>query len=208
MQSEKISVQNNDNSIEAALSVADDFINELKTGQKYSMRLRLLVEETLGMVRAMVGDFSADFWMESNEKVTKVRLDVVTYMNSEKKSDLLSMSTSGVNVSAKGFMGMISDIIENGLLNYDSVMSMHNSVNQANINYSSMGMGMISDVVDNAYMWSLQNYRDNLNNVSEDVDGKSEAWDQLERSIVAKIADDVIVGVKSDNATLTVIYNF
>ena len=54
--------------------------------------------------------------------------------------------------------------------------------------------------------WSLLSYK-------EDVDGssgedKDEAWDELEKSIIAKLADDVIVGVLNGKADITVKKSF
>ncbi len=209
MQSEKVTLYNRNDSVEKALSVADEYIKGLSVSPKTTLRIRLLVEETLGMVRAMVGDFSSEFWLESDEKETRIRMEVSTYMNAEKKSSLLSLSKSGENVLAKGFMGMISDIIENGMLNFDSVMSLHQSYSPGTVNYAYMGMGNMGDMsgVDFSYMWTLQNYRDSLSDmVDDDVPQAAEAWDQLEQSIVASLATDVIMGVKSDEASMTIVY--
>lgn len=209
MQSEKVTLYNRNDSVEKALSVADEYIKGLSVSPKAALRIRLLVEETLGMVRAMVGDFSSEFWLESDEKETRIRMEVSTYMNAEKKSSLLSLSKSGENVLAKGFMGMISDIIENGMLNFDSVMSLHQSYSPGTVNYAYMGMGMMGDMsgADFSYMWTLQNYRDSLSDmVDDDVPQAAEAWDQLEQSIVASLATDVIMGVKSDEASMTIVY--
>jgi hypothetical protein len=37
---------------------------------------------------------------------------------------------------------------------------------------------------------------------------KTEAWDELEKSVLASVADDVIVGVKGKRASITVIKKF
>ena len=37
---------------------------------------------------------------------------------------------------------------------------------------------------------------------------KSEAWDELEKSVIASVADDVIVGVKGRKADLIIVKNF
>ena len=53
--------------------------------------------------------------------------------------------------------------------------------------------------------WSLSRYK---TSVTEDRDTKKEAeeaWDELEKSIIANIADDVIVGIKDNYVTLTVV---
>ena len=46
--------------------------------------------------------------------------------------------------------------------------------------------------------WSLQLYKKNLEQ------GKSEEWDELEKSIVAKLADDVKVWLNPDSTVIVV----
>ena len=52
-------------------------------------------------------------------------------------------------------------------------------------------------------IWTLQSYRSDLNEAHSD-DGAEEALDELEKSIVAKLADDVLVGVKGDRIDLVI----
>jgi hypothetical protein len=37
---------------------------------------------------------------------------------------------------------------------------------------------------------------------------KSEDWDELEKSVIASVADDVIVGVKGCRASITIVKKF
>ena len=53
-----------------------------------------------------------------------------------------------------------------------------------------------------AYNWSLNNYRNVVH--EENV----EDWDELEKSIIASLADDVIVGVKGKKASIVVVKKF
>ena len=46
--------------------------------------------------------------------------------------------------------------------------------------------------------WSLKNYRANVK------DEDSEEWDELEKSIINNLADDVIVGVKGKQAKIII----
>ena len=55
-------------------------------------------------------------------------------------------------------------------------------------------------------MWSMEDYRASLEQGKDDNDGMMAAWDELEKSIVASIADDVIVGVNKNKVQLTMIY--
>ena len=51
----------------------------------------------------------------------------------------------------------------------------------------------------------MQKYKNDVANVRED---NPDDWDELEKSIIANIADDVEVGVKRDGVELAVHKNF
>jgi hypothetical protein len=53
------------------------------------------------------------------------------------------------------------------------------------------------------YLWSLEQYRNDAKSKKE-----SEAWDELEKSVIASVADDVIVGVKGKRADIIVTKKF
>ena len=54
-------------------------------------------------------------------------------------------------------------------------------------------------------IWSLNNYREGLEQADDSDAPVKEAWDELEKSIVASIAKDVVVGVKKDRVEMTII---
>jgi hypothetical protein len=59
------------------------------------------------------------------------------------------------------------------------------------------------DAMDYSYYWSLERYRTNTKR-----EEKTEAWDELEKSVIASVADDVIIGVKGRHADITIIKKF
>ena len=108
-------------SLVEALDIADGFINHQNIDRKKAIRLRLLVEETIGLVRMMTGDFKAQFWLENEDGEYRIRLNATTNMDIDKKDRLLSLSTSGKNSAVKGFMSKIADIIDTGFLRYNDI---------------------------------------------------------------------------------------
>ncbi|MBR3638223.1 MAG: hypothetical protein IKN45_09960 [Lachnospiraceae bacterium] len=214
MRSAEIILDNNaEESMMKALAETDNFIEQNGLTGKNAIHLRLLAEETVSMVRAMTHDIHALFWIEKDpEKGYMIRLMAKTEMDINKKKDLLSVSTSGKNAWAKGFMGKIGDIFENGILNYCEVINLQQEYVGGSINYGNMGVGLsddmpveVSSVVDEQVMWSLHDYKQSLAEMKEKSDPASEAWDELEKSVVANIAKDVIVGVKKDKVDMTII---
>jgi hypothetical protein len=208
--SENLYIDHTEESAAQALKMADEFLAIQDINRKTTIRLRLLVEETIGMVKAMTGDFNALFHMEEDNGEFRIVLTCKTLMDKEKKSSLLSVSSSGKNAAVKGFMGKISEIIENGILNFDDVMKLNQQYGGGSIDYMCMGMGSMGTVPlavpadAEPVTWSLSNYRNALEESSENAPSK-EAWDELEKSIVANIARDVIVGVKKDRVDVTII---
>ena len=214
MRSNEIIVDNNaEESMAKALAETDRFTEENGLTGKDALHLRLLAEETMSMVRAMAHQFHALFWLEKDdEKGYIVRLMAKTEMDINKKNDLLSVSTSGKNAWAKGFMGKIGEIIENGILNYCEVVNLQQEYCGGFVNYGNMGAGLSEDMpvevsasVEEQVLWSLNDYRKSLSELKDENDPASEAWDELEKSIVANIAKDVIVGVKKDKVDMTII---
>ncbi len=113
---------------------------------------------------------------------------------------------------AKGFMGKVKDIVETGILNYESVMSLNQKFNGVALNYGGMGIYCDAGIAMNpgafnGFMWSLTDYKKAIAEKAGEDLGMQGAWDELEKSIVANVADDVIVGAKKDNVQMTMIYN-
>jgi hypothetical protein len=50
------------------------------------------------------------------------------------------------------------------------------------------------------YAWSLQQYKE--------VSKEEKEWDELEKSIITSVADDVIVGVKGRKASIVIVKKF
>ena len=122
-------------------------------------------------------------------------------MDYNKKEGLLEMASRKGNTLAKGFMGKISDIIENGFLNYDNIMKLQQQYGGGYVDYAALG-GSPSER--DFFSWSLEQYKGALQDVMESDDAAGSAWDELEKSIVARLADDVTVGVKKDEVDMNI----
>ena len=205
MQTDKIIVKSNGEGMAAALEEASKFALYSGLGHKQALRVRLLTEETMGMVQSITGDFVAEFWLESDKDcAVRINLTASTYMDYIKKRELIDIASDKKNSAAKGFMGKIRQLIENGLYSVDEVGSLQPVANA--IPYVNMGMSEMApngDVATASYLWSLENYRNSFDDTDNDP-GISEAKDELEKSIVAKLADDVRVGVRGNKINLVI----
>ncbi|SFG13861.1 hypothetical protein [Oribacterium sp. WCC10] len=203
---EELFISSDERKADEALKIVDEFINEQGLDKKKAIHLRLLAEETIGMVSAMTRDFDARFWIEHEADEYRVKLQVDTIMDKAKKEALLSVSTKGQNVLAKGFMGKIGDIIENSLLSFDESMKLQQEYGVA-IPYDFTGMGVMNDMstVGMPMVWTLSNYKESLQEASGEDEQVRDMYDELEKSIVASLARDVIVGVKRDRVEMTIV---
>lgn len=159
---------------------------------KESFRLRLLAEELSGMLPELVKNFDGNFWVENEEKKFELHVELlVDSMDKEKKDALIEVSKNKKNSSAVGFMGKIRDIAENMLLYSEGYAGP--IMNDFLVDGYTTGSGYTY-----SYSWTLDHY----SNYCETE--KKEKWDELEKSIVAKLADDVIVGVKGKKVDIII----
>ena len=187
---------------------ADKMIEELKVSKKDAIHLKLLVEEVAGMLKAMTTEYQAMFWFELYKEECCVKLTGKTTMDITKKQDLIDVSSNRKNNAVNGVMGKIGDVIENGLLSYASVSKLSQTYGGACINYGAMGIyGGTPDSMYPGVMWSLRDYRNSLNAAVKEDSEAAPAWDELERSIVANVAKDILVSVKGNRIDMTAVYD-
>lgn len=207
MVSEKFMINSDSGRMDAARYVTENFAGYAKLQKRDMLRLCLLVEESLGMVKAMVDDFFGQMWFDGDDKSCAIHMELVSNMNSDKKEELLSMSSTGENVAAKGFMGKIGDFISRSMHSFTKAIDVYGA---ETMRYGIVGQVGIETptVYDMTPVWSLKQYRTGLESDRAKNEDASAAWDELEKSIVANLADDVIVGVKGDRVELVVVKKF
>lgn len=183
MQSDVIHVSNGGAGFEAALEQTEKVAAYLGLEHMDTLHLRLFGEETMGMMRALTGEQEADFWLEANNKCVRLHLRAKTVMNAEKRKKLLDVSTSGENAAVKGVMGRIRDVFQRALEQMDE-MGVESPIPGA-------VLGDISGASVN--IWTLTQYKNAIRTEPEEA----EAWDELERSVISKLADEVQISIHS-----------
>ena len=199
-------VDNSDVKASEALALADKYVNEEGIEGKTAIHMRLITEETLGMLREMTGDYEALLKFDKDDSGYHVILAVKTDMNLDKKRELLSVSTTGKNAAAVGFMAKVKEVYESAMAGYDETVKLAREYG-GYVNYGYMdGTQSISDPLALGYLsfWSLSNYRSALGDARDDSDDARDEWDELEKSIVASIAKDVVVGVKKNTVEMRI----
>ena len=171
--------------------------NELN--HKQTLQLRLICEELDCMLPHIVDQFNGDFWIEFEKNVCKVRASINIYeFSAEKKSELIRISKDGNNASSVGIAGKIRNLIENFFLNEENYMNSF-AINPVFTQIASERV----EYSDYYYTWTLDEYRTSVKS-----EGNPVAWDELEKSVIASVADDVIVGVKGNRADIVIVKKF
>ena len=209
MQTDRIKVASDGSGRERALHAAEKFAEYVGLGHREGLQLRLLAEETLGMAAAITERFDAEFWIEQTEHSgCRLHLLAKTDMNRAKKKELVAVSTRGRNEAAKGFMGKIRELIEDSLSSGAEELKLLGEDQETGpAMYASLGMSGDSELMATdslLYLWSLERYRANIKKDQGSSPEVRQAWDELEKSIVANIADDVRVSVSGKTAELII----
>ena len=116
MRSDIINIDNKGNGFEAALSQTEAVAKFRGLDDKQALRLRMLTEELLSMVRSVTGDMAGTFWIDSEDKAFTLHLSTKTKMDAIKRYQFISTSTDYKNEAAKGFIGMLRDKFETAML--------------------------------------------------------------------------------------------
>ena len=184
MRTDEIRVSSRDDRMTEALKLAEKTAAFKELSEKNALHLRLLTEEMMGMVRSIAGDVEGRFWIEDDKGVFYLNLVVEADIGSAKRQQLISASTCGVNEADRGIMGKLRAFFEPDP-DYPVLFNMY-----------------YTDEVDDMYAgsamaWSLDLYRDEImKSVEEQREGAQEAWDELEKSVVSRVADNVKVSIR------------
>lgn len=187
MKSDVIEVSNTGNQIEEVLEQTEKVAVYKNLSPKNTLHLRILAEEMMSMMRAITGDTCGTFWIEDEDGVFRLHLLVRADIDFQQREKLLSAATSGKNEAHKGVMGKIRSFFE-----------------------PVDGFPVFFDpVLDGANMemfWSLGVYQEQIRKYAEEGHSDAvEAWDELEKSVVAHIADDVKVSIKGWDVEMEII---
>ena len=182
--------------MEAALGQAERAAAYKGLAGKDAIALRLLTEEMLGMMRALTGETEGLFWIEDEDGEYRLHLQTKARLTGEERERLLAVSTTGKNESAKGLMGRIRDFFDWG--SDGDLAGVHGAVLMPEMYEHSS-----SPALD--WEWSMARMEAELaGRISEDSAAK-EQWDELEKSVVSHVADDVRVSIRGGKIELVIL---
>lgn len=197
MKTDVIRVSSRGSQIETALQQAVLVAEYKQLPPKNALHLRLLTEEMMGMMRSITGETEGEFWIEDKDGEYQLHLRVQTSMNSVKREKLLSVSSSGKNESARGLMGRLRNFFDMGA---DEDLAVLSGPLYAGIYEDTTSSSMLD------YEWSMMRYETQLSSrVNAEDPSAIEAWDELEKSVVARVADDVKISIRGRTVEMTIL---
>lgn len=191
MKSDVIVVSSTEDKTDEVLEQAEKVSEFLKLSSKDTLHLRLLAEEMMSMVRAIAGKVVGDFWIETKKEQCELHLNVRTAMDFQKRAKLLSTASSGKNEAHRGFMGKIRAFFE--------------PMEDVPVYFDASTGGLNSGMVD----WTMCGYQEHLKeSMKENEEGAAQAWDELEKSVIGHLADDVKVSIRGYNVEMVIYKKF
>ena len=198
MKSNICKIDNGTKDLEAILRESEKVAVYNDLTHKQSLQLRLICEEIDGMLPNVVDRFNGELWIEFEEGVCKVHVSLrFKEFTLDKKEGLVGFSKNKKNAAAVGIVGKIRSALENFL--WGEAISRGLDM----IPVTAYGALDCYDGMDYSGLWTLEEYRSTVKSTE-----KSEEWDELEKSVLASVADDVIVGVKGKQADIIIVKKF
>ena len=202
MRTKTITVTSQGEGMNEALALTEGLGTGRGLEKKEALHLRLLAEELLGLLRSVAGDVDARYWIEVEENVIELHMYSDVDLTDDMRRKFISASTSGSNEAAKGIMGRMRVMIAEALM---PKTEEHGSASGLSLGLMSMaGTGQAAGA--NAYQWSLKKYKSEVE--SAGAGAGEEAWDELERSIIANVADEVSVSIVGTVVEIVVYKSF
>ena len=195
MKSNVCKIEKGTKDLEAILRESEKVAVYNELTHKQTLQLRLLCEEIDGMLPEIIDRFEGDLWIEFEDGVCKVNVSIqIESFSIEKKDELIAIAKDKKNAAAVGITGKIRSAVENFFLDEDALRA---CAAYSDSYYFGAGHS------DYACLWSLEKYRSGIEKKENGED-----WDELEKSVIASVADDVVVGVKGKRADIIIIKKF
>ena len=214
MKSTIININNDTDNLNVIFDETQKISAYVNLDQKQALRLRLLSEELVGMLKELSGNFEGEFWVEAEDLNIDliVRIYVIDAMDNKTKKSFIDVSSQKKNAAAKGIMGKIRDVVENMMYPEDAALTSNCITSELGVDAMLYSENQndetentdAENIVDNIMLdnsWSLNNYK------HKQRENKG-TWDEIEKSIIANIADDVKVSVKGKDVMIIVSKNF
>ena len=164
------------------------------TGKDYD-HLCLLTEETLGMANEILHVYDGELWVEDTAAGYEIILEAAVHENNGDKA--------APAASPDGFMAKIAEMLNCSYM-FEDIMEMPENLAGMLPDYMSYGIREGKEAHAWAGKWSLSAYRDTMQRQRGENPKAEPALDELEKSIVAHLADEVTIGIHGHRIRLVI----
>lgn len=201
MQTKKIEIDQKNTHVAQIMEVTEQFAQYLELEKKQRFYLNILVEESLGMIGMIAESFKGEFWLEGEKgENSEIHLQFRTYLDAEKRKELLKVATQESEKST-GFMNRLRGVIESCLYAaLEDEEEETQTVSRPSAAYVPRGV-VLPTAISSGCVWSMEEYRKDVEKAEK---ADKESWDELEKSIVANIADDIRVSMKGATVEMVI----
>ena len=184
--------------LDGITEIAEKAASYSRLDEDQELKLMLLCEELIEMLPNLLLYGKGEFWIETKDKDFEIHsvVEADDLLTGNDRKDILKISKTGKNAAAVGVMSKIKAVAETLLANYALSNGVSGEVEYETDPLEFYDYG-ITDPVAQQDMWSLTTYK-------KKVKANTEGWDELERSIIANLADDVTVGILGGKVMITV----
>lgn len=188
MKSNVIRIKKGELDLSAILSETEKTTKYNGLSGKEALSLRLLSEELVSMLPSIVKDFDGAFWISTDGAKYELNVEVsVDGMDVDTREALIKVSSKNKNAAVVGITGKIRAVFDYMALGGEERAML-----------PSEGRYGFATNIEFSYLWSLRQYQDGIE------EHETEKWDEFEKSIIGKLADDVVVGVKGNKVNILI----
>ena len=183
MKTDKLWINGNIRRNSEVNDILADFAGKAGIAGKDFVHMNLLAEETLGMANQLLKDFDGEIWLETTAEGYEIILEADVRENRE--------GTVPAQDEPTGFMAKIAELLNCSFM-FENAAEMPENLAGMLPDYMSYGLRDSAESPAWAGTWSLSAYRSRL----QHQPGSGISLDELEKSIVGSLADEVTVGIR------------
>ena len=191
MKTDKLWINGNIRRNSEVNDILEDFAGKAGIAGKDFVHMNLLAEETLGMANQLLKDFDGEIWLETTAEGYEIILEADVRENRE--------GTVPAQDEPAGFMAKIAELLNCSFM-FENAAEMPENLAGMLPDYMSYGLRDSAESPAWAGTWSLSAYRSRL----QHQPGSGINLDELEKSIVGSLADEVTVGIQGRRIRLVI----
>lgn len=169
--------------------------------------LRLLAEEEIAVTAEVLKDFNGQFWLENDGQGFELHLQAMANIGVDEKDSLVDLSTAQKNTYPRGIRGKLASAIDAFITAQGDAAAMPAGLRSGVVGgmiYDISAVpgsptgGMISPM--GSVVWAMSQEQQS----APEAEAKDEELEGIEKSIIERYADDVVVTVRVNRVEIVV----